>query len=129
MTQNLVDLKCTYLQNWRWGLDYVDSSWVYTTKQRILSLQFFLTNIQCDFFSAAQTEKNSRKKLEKTRSVVWLFDPMSSLKFVFSKKATKIDEIFTVNLTLTTYVKSTVKMSSMNFIKSVLSRSKQPANS
>ena len=33
------------------------------------------------------------------------------LKFVFSKKATKIDEIFTVNLTLT--VKSTVKISSI----------------
>ena len=26
------------------------------------------------------------------------------LNFVFSKKATKIDEIFTVNLTLTTYI-------------------------
>ena len=28
----------------------------------------------------------------------------SGLKFMFSKKATKIDEIFTVDLTLTTYV-------------------------
>ena len=36
------------------------------------------------------------------------------LKFSFSKKATKIDKIFTVDLTLTTYyVKSTVKISSM----------------
>ena len=30
-------------------------------------------------FSAAQTEKNSCKKLGKTRFVVWWFDPMSSL--------------------------------------------------
>ena len=34
------------------------------------------------------------------------------LKFVFSKKATKIDEIFTVNLTLHN-VKSTMKISSI----------------
>ena len=48
---------------------------------------------------------------------------LSELKFVFSRKATEIDEIFTVNLTLTN-VKSTVKISSiimallenMNFI-------------
>ena len=36
------------------------------------------------------------------------------IKFVFSKKATKIDEIFVVDLTLTKYVhnvKSTVKIS------------------
>ena len=47
------------------------------------------------------------------------------IKFMFSKKATKIDEIFTVDLTLTIHnVKSTVKISStlvaflenMNFI-------------
>ena len=28
---------------------------------------------------------------------------MGNLKFMFSKKATKIDEIFTVDLTITTY--------------------------
>ena len=37
----------------------------------------------------------------------WLFlhwhNSTFPIKFVFSKKATKIDEIFTVNLTLTTY--------------------------
>ena len=33
----------------------------------------------------------------------WLnFKSLSSLKFMFSKKATKIDEIFTVGLTFTT---------------------------
>ena len=40
-----------------------------------------------------------------SKSVVTLdqnFDP-SLLKFVFSKKATKIDEIFNVDLTVTTY--------------------------
>ena len=40
------------------------------------------------------------------------------VKFVFSKKATKIDEIFTVDMTLNNYicnVKSTVKISS-NFV-------------
>ena len=36
------------------------------------------------------------------------------VKFMFSKKATKIDEIFTVDLTLTIHnVKSTVKISSI----------------
>ena len=37
------------------------------------------------------------------------------VKFVFSKKATKIKEIFSVDLTLTTYVKSTVMIFS-NFV-------------
>ena len=31
------------------------------------------------------------------------FFPVSFIKFVFSKKATKIDEIFTIDLTVTTY--------------------------
>ena len=35
------------------------------------------------------------------------------LKFVFSKAATKIDKIFIVDLTLPTYVKSTVKILSI----------------
>ena len=35
------------------------------------------------------------------------------IKFVFSKKATKNDEMFTVDLTLLHYVKSTVKISSI----------------
>ena len=34
----------------------------------------------------------------------------SDLKFMFSKKATKIDEIFTVDLKRTTYCKKTVKI-------------------
>jgi hypothetical protein len=34
--------------------------------------------------------------------IILLVDQMAAVKFVFSKKATKIDEIFTVNLTLTT---------------------------
>ena len=33
----------------------------------------------------------------------WKRSVLCTVKFVFSKKATKIDEIFTVNLTLTTY--------------------------
>ena len=37
---------------------------------------------------------------------------VQEIKFVFSKKATKIDEIFTVDLTLTHNVKSMVKISS-----------------
>ena len=36
--------------------------------------------------------------------VFWVF--LTYLKFIFSKKATKIDEIFTVNLRVTTYVLS-----------------------
>ena len=53
----------------------------------------------------------------------------SDLKFMFSKKATKIDEIFTVDLTLyVVNVKSTVKISSvfvaflenMNFKRTLL---------
>ena len=35
------------------------------------------------------------------------------LKFMFSKKAKKIDKIFTVDLTFTVKVKSTVKISSI----------------
>ena len=35
------------------------------------------------------------------------------IKFIFSKKATKIDKIFTVDLTFTTSDKSTVKISSI----------------
>ena len=31
------------------------------------------------------------------------YDECCSVKFVFSKKATKIDEIFTIDLTVTTY--------------------------
>ena len=44
---------------------------------------------------------------------IWRFSQfVSFLKFVFSKKATKIDEIFTVDLTLCS-VKSMVKISSI----------------
>ena len=37
----------------------------------------------------------------------------SFLKFIFSKKATKIDEIFTVDLTLSSKCQMTVKISSI----------------
>ena len=39
--------------------------------------------------------------------------PYLKVKFMFSKKATKIEEIFTVNLTSCKKVKSTVKISSI----------------
>ena len=33
--------------------------------------------------------------------VIWVYEPDAMLKFMFSKKATKIDQIFTVDLTFT----------------------------
>ena len=55
-----------------------------TTRHRIPNRYTIFIMI---FFSTAQTEKNSRKKLGKTRFIVWWFDPMSSLiEFVFIKQ-------------------------------------------
>ena len=77
------------------------SSWNKTIKQRIPNLRIFLTNIYYDFsfnwqtgkktvrtlvsFLTAQSEKTLRKKLGKTRFVVWWFDPTSSLIYTPSK--------------------------------------------
>ena len=52
--------------------------------------------------SAVEVGLSSFEEALKIYSSVYIVGILAYLKFMFSKKATKIDEIFTVDLTLTT---------------------------
>ena len=55
-------------------------------------------------FNQAKNEinKNWRKQIGELGIMNWRKDPANEVKIVFSKKATKMDKILTVDLTLTT---------------------------
>ena len=82
--------------------------------------------IATDFFSMSpwSQKKLSEKTFKKIIIEEGWYNTMMGLKFVFSKKVTKIDEIFTVIWHLLHNVKSTVKilsifvafLATMNFI-------------